>query len=66
MVGLEKITAPPVPAYLALYFELKRWGQLLNAGGLLDQPDWVWDLINLAGTSFESAYYHPASLGAEE
>ncbi len=55
-VGLEKIQVPDMPVYLAYYFELKRWGHLLNAGGLLDQPDWVWGLIDLAGGSFEAAY----------
>lgn len=55
-VGLEKIQPPPVPIYLAIYFELKRWGHLLNAGGLLDQPDWIWGLIDLAGSAFEAAY----------
>jgi len=46
--------APPLmPAYLALGFELQRWGVLLVAGGLLDQPAWTWELTDLA----MSVYY---------
>jgi hypothetical protein len=48
--------APAIPAYLALYFELKRWpGHLLVGGGLLDQPSWTWELIDMAGLLYEAA-----------
>ena len=46
---------PVIPEYLRLYFELKRWpGSLLVAGGLLDQPAWTWELIDLAGLIFQA------------
>ena len=49
-VGLEKLQAPEVPVYLGMWFELQRWpGSLLWEGGLLDQPAWVWELVDLAG-----------------
>lgn len=42
--------APKVPAYLELYFELMRWpGHLLVGGGLYDQPQWTWEMVDLAG-----------------
>ena len=50
VVGLEALKAPPIPPYLSMWFELQRWpGSLLWDGGLLDQPAWVWDLMDLAG-----------------
>lgn len=43
-----------MPAHLELYLELQRWGtHQLVAGGLVDQPDWTWDLIMLAGDVWE-------------
>jgi hypothetical protein len=48
--------APTVPPYLLVYFELQRWpGHLLCDGGLMDQPDWTWELVDLAGHTYESA-----------
>lgn len=42
--------APAPPHWLALWFELQRWpGHLLVSGGLLDQPSWSWEMIDLAG-----------------
>jgi hypothetical protein len=42
-----------VPFYLGLYFELQRWpGTLLVEGGLLDQPSWTWEMIDLAGRMY--------------
>jgi len=39
-----------MPFYLEWFFELQRWpGSLLVAGGLLDQPSWTWEMIDLAG-----------------
>ena len=42
---------PPVP--LVLYLQCKRWGCMLRAGGLQDQPAWVFDLVDLAGAVYE-------------
>ena len=48
--------APPIPPkWLSLYFELRRWpGHLLVDGGLMDQPSWSWEMIDLAGKIYES------------
>ena len=49
-IGLDKIKPPEVPEPLVIYFELQRWpGSLLWDGGLMDQPAWVWELVDLAG-----------------
>ena len=53
-------TFPEVPEYLSLWFELQRWpGNLLVAGGLMDQPHWVWELVNLAGTTYSDSVIQP-------
>lgn len=49
-----RVGAPPVapvpPQPLSVWFELQRWpGHLLVDGGLMDQPAWSWDLVDLAG-----------------
>jgi len=44
----------PVPFWLELYLECKEWNIPLVAGGLLDQPDWAWHLMNLAGRVYLS------------
>lgn len=42
--------APKPPRYLALWMELQRWpGTLLIDGGLMDQPAWIWELVDMAG-----------------
>lgn len=41
------------PAELALYLMCKRWGCMLVAGGLQDQPSWTFDLVDLAGAVYE-------------
>lgn len=54
--GLQKRpVAPSPPQWLALWFELQRWeGHLLVAGGLLDQPEWAWDMVDLAGRLYDA------------
>jgi len=53
----QRPTPPkPPPVYLQWYFELRRWsGHLLVEGGLLDQPAWTWEMIDLAGKVWEHA-----------
>lgn len=56
-VGPEPKPPPKVvPAPLALWIEIEMFDkqQLLVAGGLMDQPDWVWDLVIIAGTVYRS------------
>jgi hypothetical protein len=49
-----------LPIHLAIYLELQRWHtHQLVAGGLLDQPDWTWDLIMLAGDVWEQSLAEP-------
>jgi len=44
-----------MPTYLQLWTELQRWRPaLLWDGGILDQPAWVWEMLNLAGNVYES------------
>jgi len=48
--NVDRMKRPVPPPYLSLWFELQRWpGHLLSEGGLYDQPDWTWDLVDLAG-----------------
>lgn len=61
-MGEENVAVPRVPAHLALYFELRLWRSLLVPGGLLDQPDWTWDLITLAGQAYEAEARHVSGL----
>ena len=52
-MGLDRIKRPAMPYFLVWYFELRRWpGSLLWGGGLLDQPDWIWQMIDLAGSVY--------------
>lgn len=46
--GNEYPKPPVMPEYLALGLEMQRWGVLLVNGGLLDQPAWTWELVDLA------------------
>lgn len=49
-VNVSRIKRPVPPPYLSLWFELQRWpGHLLAEGGLYDQPDWTWEMVDLAG-----------------
>ena len=51
-----------MPGWLAWYLELKRWGtHQLVAGGLMDQPAWAWDMIDLAGKVYEVEKQHGSS-----
>lgn len=46
---------PKVPTWLELWFELQRWsGHLLVDGGLMDQPAFSWEMIDLAGMIYQS------------
>lgn len=41
-----------------LWFELQRWpGRLLLAGGLMDQPSWSWEMVDLAGATYREESY---------
>jgi hypothetical protein len=57
MRGIEDaphVKAPIPPQPLLLWLELKSWNtHQLVAGGLMDQPSYVWDLIQLAGVEYE-------------
>ena len=49
-MGIDRVKKPKAPFFLLWYWELRRWpGSLLWGGGLLDQPDWIWQMIDLAG-----------------
>jgi hypothetical protein len=50
----DKPDKGPAPPYLQMYWRLQRWHCMLRAGGFMDQPDWVMDLIELAGTVWEN------------
>ena len=43
-----------LPAEVVLYQEMKHWGVLLVKGGLMDQPSWTWEIVNMAGMLWES------------
>jgi hypothetical protein len=44
---------PPQP--LLLWLELKSWNtHQLVPGGLIDQPAFVWDLIQISGAEYET------------
>jgi len=45
------VPEPPLP--LSLYWEIKQMNMPLLSGGLLDQPDHIWQLVVLAGRAFE-------------
>lgn len=46
---------------MRLWFEIQLFknAQLLVDGGLLDQPDWVFDLVVLAGTVYQTEMSKP-------
>lgn len=42
-----------MPEYLRLWMELQEWpGSLLLDGGILQQPQWVWEMVCLAGREY--------------
>lgn len=54
-IGIDDLKAPVPPYYLKIWFELQRWpGHLLAEGGLYDQPDWTWEMVDLAGQVYQS------------
>jgi len=46
--------AANMPYALYLYFEMKDTGGLLTSGGILEQPDWLWQLTKKAGIMYEA------------
>jgi len=41
-----------LPEELTLYLQCKEYGTLLVNGGLLDQPYWLWHLVDYAGNIY--------------
>lgn len=58
----EAVPTRDVPGWLSWYFELKRWNTFqFVAGGLMDQPAWAWDMVDLAGKVYETERTRHAS-----
>ena len=43
-----------LPEELSLYLQCKEYGTLLVNGGLLDQPYWLWHLVDYAGNIYKA------------
>lgn len=48
---------PEMPPELMLYKQCKQYNTLLIEGGLLDQPYWLWMLIQTVGTTLSNEEY---------
>ncbi len=42
-----------IPYTLSLYMQVKETGHLLVSGGLLDQPDWLWRMVQKSGIIYD-------------